>query len=190
MLTNADLNCRIQALSRIDISGEQATKAIVYGLFQVLLASEVAFCRQDGGVTEKKLYLLQFTTVHMAELCAGSPKVVWCEVVELQTKCTTPDYVPDDVFGYAVTPDSSVTTDCPEDSSRRGGCSCQPSVYGILHPAGHRNGADVVALADQVNDRPMALSDLYVFSAKGGQLCSAQTAAEQDRDHGDIPNVA
>jgi hypothetical protein len=48
----------------------------------------------------------------------------------------------------------------------------------------------VVALADQVNDRPMALSDLYVFSAKGGQLCSAQTTAEQDRDHGDIPNGA
>ena len=72
------LDCCRQALSRIDISGEQATKAIVYGLFQVLLASEVAFCRQDGGVTEKKLYLLQFAAVHMAELCAGSPKVVRC----------------------------------------------------------------------------------------------------------------
>jgi hypothetical protein len=99
-------------------------------------------------VTEKKLYLLQFAAVHMAELCAGSPKVVRCEVVELQTQCTAPDYVPDNVFGYAVTPDGSVTTDCPEYSSRRDGCSCQPSVYGILHPAGHGNGADVVALAD------------------------------------------
>jgi hypothetical protein len=36
----------------------------------------------------------------------------------------------------------------------------------------------------------MALSDLNVFSAKGRQLCSAQTAAEQDREHSDIPNVA
>jgi len=32
------------------------------------LHSEVAFCCQDGGVTEKKLYLLQFAAVHMAEL--------------------------------------------------------------------------------------------------------------------------
>jgi hypothetical protein len=36
----------------------------------------------------------------------------------------------------------------------------------------------------------MALSDLYVVSAKGRQLCSAQTAAEQDREHSNIPNVA
>ena len=67
---------RYQALSRSDISVEQATKAVVYGLFQVLLASEVAFCRQDGGVTEKKLYLLQFAAVHMAELCAGAPEIM------------------------------------------------------------------------------------------------------------------
>ena len=63
-------------------------------------------------------------------------------------RCTTPHYVPDDVSGYTVTPDGSVTTDCPEYSSRRDGCSCQPSVYAILHPAGHGNGADVVAPAD------------------------------------------
>ena len=142
------LGWREQALSRLDLSREQATKAIVYGLFQVLLAAELAFCCQDGGVTEKKLYLLQFAAVHMAELCAGSPKVVRCDVVELQTQCTAPDYVPDDVFGYAVTPDGSVTTDCPEYSSRRDGCSGQPSINGILHPAGHGNGANVVALAD------------------------------------------
>ncbi len=50
-------------------------------------------------MTGKKLYLLQFAAVHMAELCAGSPEVVRCEVAELQTQCTDPDYVPDDVFG-------------------------------------------------------------------------------------------
>ena len=132
----------------IAISREEAAKAIVDGLFQVLLASEVAFCCQDGSVTEKKLNLLQFAAVHMAELCAGSPKGVRCEVVELQTQCTAPDYVPDDVFGYAVPPDGSVTTDCPEYSARHDGCSCQPFVYGILHPAGHGNGPDVVALSD------------------------------------------
>jgi len=148
VFTFPDLNWRHQALSRIDISGEQAAKAIVHGFFQVLLASEIAFCCQDGGVTEKKLHLLQFAAVHMAELCAGSPKVVRCQVVEFQTQCTVPDPVPDDVFGYAVTPNGSVPTDWPEDSSRRDGCSCQPSVYGTLHPAGHGNGANVVALAD------------------------------------------
>ena len=35
-------------------------------------------------MTEKKLYLLQFAAVHTAELCAGSPKIVRREVVELK----------------------------------------------------------------------------------------------------------
>ena len=48
----------------------------------------------------------------------------------------------------------------------------------------------VCTLANKVNDRPMALSDLYVFSAKGRQLGSAQAAAKQDRDHSDISDVA
>ena len=126
---------------------------------------------------EKKLYLLQFAAVHMAELCAGSPKIMRCEVVELQTQCTVPDYVPDDVFGYSVTPDASVTTDRPEHSPRRDGCSRHPSVYGILHPDRHGDGPDVVALADKVNDHPMALSDLYVFSAQGRQLGADRSQA-------------
>ena len=80
-----------QTLSRIDTSGEQAAKAVVYGLSQVLLAAEVTLGCQDGGVPQKKLYLLQFTAVHMAELCAGSPKIMRCEVVELQPPGTVPD---------------------------------------------------------------------------------------------------
>jgi hypothetical protein len=78
--------CREQALSRMTFSGEQAAKAIVSRLVRVILASEVAFCCKYGSVTEKKLYLLQFAAVHMEELCAGSPKVARCEVVEPQTQ--------------------------------------------------------------------------------------------------------
>ena len=49
---------------------------------------------------QKELYLLQFAAIHMAELCAGAPKIMRCEVVELQTPGTPPDYIQDDVFGY------------------------------------------------------------------------------------------
>ena len=111
--------CGYRPLWRIDTSQEQAAKAIVDGLFQVLFASEVALGCQDGGVTEKKLYLLQFAAVHMTELCAGSPKVVRCEVVELQTQCTAPDDIPEHVLGNAVTPGGSVTADCSEHLTRR-----------------------------------------------------------------------
>jgi hypothetical protein len=48
----------------------------------------------------------------------------------------------------------------------------------------------VVTLADKVNHRPIALSDLYVFSARDRELGPAHTAAEQDRYHSDILGVA
>ena len=48
---------------------------------------------------EKKLDLLQFATVHMAEICAGSSKIMRCELINLQAQYTAPDYAPDDVFG-------------------------------------------------------------------------------------------
>ena len=71
------------ALSRFESSGEQAAKAIVHGFFQVLFAAEVTLRRQDGGVPQKELDLLQFTAVHVAELCTGSPEIMRGEVIEL-----------------------------------------------------------------------------------------------------------
>ena len=99
-------------------------------------------------MTEKKLYLLQFAAVHMAELCAGSPKVVRCQVVEFQTECTVPDHVPDDVFGYAVTPNGSVATDCLKTRPVVTDAAVSHLSMAFFTPAWHRNCADVVALAD------------------------------------------
>jgi hypothetical protein len=48
----------------------------------------------------------------------------------------------------------------------------------------------VIALADKVNDSPVALSDLNIFPAQGRQLGSAQTATEQDRYHSDLSDAA
>lgn len=65
-----------------------------------------------------------------------------------------------------------------EDSSRRDRCSCHPPAHGIFHPDGHGNCPDVIALADQVYDSPMALSDLNILLAQGRQFGSAQPTAE------------
>jgi hypothetical protein len=66
-----------------------------------------------------ELYLLQFAAIHMAKLCAGAPKIMRCEMVELQTPGTAWDLIPDDVFGDAVSPSGFMTTHCPEHSPRR-----------------------------------------------------------------------
>jgi hypothetical protein len=48
----------------------------------------------------------------------------------------------------------------------------------------------VVALADEVYDCPMALSNLNIFLPQGGQFSSAQTTAEQDRHHSYVSDIA
>ena len=44
-------------------------------------------------------------------------------------------------------------TDCPEDSSARHLCNCQPPVDSTLTPDWHRNCANAIALADEIHDR-------------------------------------
>jgi len=48
-----------------------------------LFAAQISLSGQDGGVPQKELDLFEFTSVHVAELCAASPKIVGREVVEL-----------------------------------------------------------------------------------------------------------
>jgi hypothetical protein len=48
----------------------------------------------------------------------------------------------------------------------------------------------MIALANEVHDSPMALSDLNILLSQGRQLGSAQTTAEQDRDHSDVSDAA
>jgi hypothetical protein len=56
--------------AQLDCYGEQTLKSVIHRFLQVLLTSEVPFCRQNQGVAEKELDLFQLTSVDMAELCA------------------------------------------------------------------------------------------------------------------------
>ena len=48
----------------------------------------------------------------------------------------------------------------------------------------------MIALADEINDSPVALSDLNIFPSQGRQLGSAKTATEQDAYHSDVSDAA
>src|SRR3974390_1901523 len=73
-------------------------KAVVYRLLQVLLAAKVSLGCQHGNMAEKELNLLQFSAVHMAEFCAGSPEIAWSEMVQLHPLCTSSDDIPNDIL--------------------------------------------------------------------------------------------
>jgi hypothetical protein len=54
---------------------DQASEAVVHRLFQILLAPEVTFGSQNGGVPQQELNLLQFTSVDVAQFRAGPTNV-------------------------------------------------------------------------------------------------------------------
>jgi hypothetical protein len=66
-------------------------------------------------MTKEELDLLQFTSIDMAKFRAGPPKIMRCEVIELQALGTAPDHVPNDVLRDAGSPWCPVTTDSPKD---------------------------------------------------------------------------
>jgi hypothetical protein len=102
---------------------------------------------------------------------------------------TFPNHVPDEVLRDAASPGSSVTTDCPENSSARHKCRSQPPVNRILHPDRHRDCSDMIAFTYEIDDRPMSLPNLNIFLPQGCQLRSSKTTADQGRYHGDISDI-
>jgi hypothetical protein len=114
-------------------------------------------------MAQKELNLLQFTSIYVAKLCTGPPKVMRSEVIELYTLSTVPNHIPDDVLGNPGAPGSSVPTDCPKDSSAGHWCSRQPPINCTLDPDRHRDCADVIALADEIHNSPLPLPNLDVF---------------------------
>ena len=56
--------------------GEQRSEPVIHWFFQILLAPEVALGRHNRGMPQKELDLLQFTSVYVAQLRTGPPKIV------------------------------------------------------------------------------------------------------------------
>ena len=52
--------------------------AIVYRSTNPLLAAEITFSCLHRDVSEKELYLVQFSARSMTQLSARTPQIVWC----------------------------------------------------------------------------------------------------------------
>jgi hypothetical protein len=111
-------------------------------------------------MTEKELNLLQFSAIHMVEFCAGSPEIVWSEMVQLHPLSTSSDDVPNDILGNPLAPRRSMPAYGSEDSTRGHLRRFSPSIDYALDLAGHWNGSNVTALANQIHDCPVTLPDV------------------------------
>jgi hypothetical protein len=83
-----------------------------------------------------------------------------------------------------------MAADRSEDSACRHFRRFSPPVYCFLDPDRHRNGSYVTTFANKVNDGPMSLSDLEIFNCERAELGSAQPAAHEHGNHGEITKTA
>jgi hypothetical protein len=65
------------------------------------------------------------------------------------------DNVPDDLFRHSTPPRFIVFADWPEDSPTRDVCRDKPFVYHQLYPIRSRNGPNVTALTNEIDNGPM-----------------------------------
>ena len=70
-------------------------------------------------MAEQELNLFQFAAIDMAELCAGSPKIVWSEMVQLHPLSAPSNDVPNDVLGDPLAPRRPMAANRAENPARR-----------------------------------------------------------------------
>jgi hypothetical protein len=141
-------------------------------------------------MAEKELNLFQLPAIDMAQFCAGSPKIVWSEMVQLHSLSATSNDVPDDIFGNPVTPRRPMAAHRSENSARRYLRQISPSIDCLLDPSRHRNRTDMTAIANQVYDGPVSLPDLQILNSKSRELGPAQSAAYEHGNHCEITDTA
>ena len=78
-------------------------------------------------------------------------------------------------------------TDTPEQSSGRyAGCG-YPPIDHRFDPFGHRDGSDVPAFADEVNDGPVLFALLQMHEVQISQLAPSESTAKQDSENCTVP---
>ena len=126
----------------------------------------------------------------MTEFGASAPEIVWREMVHLYPLSASSDDIPDHIFGYSLTPSSSMAAHGSEDSAGSYVCRLPPSIDCVLDPRRHRNCADMTTLAHQIHDGPMSLPDLQVLNCKCRELGAAQSATDKHGNHCNVPETA
>jgi len=159
-------------------------KKVVHWMPEILFAAEIAFRRLHGGMPQQELDLLQFATVAVAQLRAGSPQVMRCNMFQARSLAATLDYVPHDILRDAFPPHLARPGDGSKDHSLRDpGCDC-PLIERRLYPSWNGYGADVATLADQVYHRPVPLAHLDFIQLQAYKFRSAKTTPNQQGQHG------
>src|SRR6476659_7347784 len=69
-------------------------KKVVHWMSEILFAAEIAFRCLDGCMPQPELNLFQLATATVAQFRAGSPPVMWRNMLQSSFLAATLDYVP------------------------------------------------------------------------------------------------
>jgi hypothetical protein len=79
-------------------------KKVVHWMSEILFAAEIAFRCLDGCMPQQELNLLQLATAAVAQLRAGSPQIMRCNMLQARSLAAGLDYVPHDILRDAFIP--------------------------------------------------------------------------------------
>jgi hypothetical protein len=107
---------------------------VVHWIPEILFAAQIAFGGLHGGMPEQELNLLLLTAAIMAQLRAGPPQVVRCDMLHAHSLAAGSDHVPDNVLREAAAPHLSRPGDCSKDPTLLDfGCP-RPLIEGRFDP--------------------------------------------------------
>ena len=158
-------------------------KKIVHRMSEILFAAEIAFRRLDGCMPQQELNLLQLATARVAQLRAGSPQVMRCNMLQARSLAASLDYVPHDILRDAFPPHLSRSGDGSKDPSLRDPGCYYPLIECRFDPFWNGHGADVAALADQVHHCPVPLAHLDFIQLQAHKFRSAKATTKQHGQH-------
>src|SRR4051794_26702021 len=135
---------------------------VIDGRSDPLLAAEVAFCRLDRDMPEKKLNLVQFPACRVAKPGTAAAKIMRRERGYAGSCRILSNDVPNSFLTDAGTPGPARFVDPAKHSSARYVRSAGPLIHHCLDPIRNGNGAGVTCLTVQVDDRPVLFPLLNV----------------------------
>src|SRR5580704_7429257 len=109
---------------------------------------------------EQELNLLLLTAPIVAELRAGPPQVVRCNVLQACSLAAGSDHVPDNVLREASAPHLPPSGDRSKDFAFTNPSGSCPLIESGFHPVRNGHCADVATLANQIHGCPVTLTHL------------------------------
>src|ERR1019366_8127080 len=125
-------------------------KKVVHWMSEILFAAEIAFRCLDGCMPQQELNLLQLATTAVAQLRAGPPQLMRCNMLQTRSLAAGLDYVPHDILRDAFSPHLSRSGNRSKDPSLCDPGCHYPLIECRFDPLWNGDRADVAPLADQV----------------------------------------